>query len=433
MKYSFLHTSDLHLDLPMQGISRTPPALAEILRDASLEAFESIVDLAVEREVAFVLISGDLCGGKSGEPWPLRAHVQLLHGLQRLHANGIETVLTLGANDPTHPLSSPDGVQRLPAGTTILDSFGELSSCVVGKDRAGPQGLATIHGMRWLPDGSALEALRGAAESQGIQIGLVHAPIGNTSQGDAASFDDLRSSGLDYWALGHRHQHEVHAGENGSPYIVFPGTPQGRSPHYGELGAKGCVRVDCEDGQVLGAEFEPCDRVRFVEVEVAGASSFEDSRDRLEDEFQRIREVHRGRTVVIDGSLSAAPDAAFSVDEEVLRKLLSTLRESAEGNYPLAWWNRLRLATTPPESATAADLHDLLGDLRTLVSEQVAAESAAGELHEPWTAKAAPEWTTVDQPALDGILRPLNRSERLDLLLYAEREAVARVEKGGWR
>lgn len=38
MAFRFLHAADLHLDTPFHGLGKTVPAVADVLRDASIDA-----------------------------------------------------------------------------------------------------------------------------------------------------------------------------------------------------------------------------------------------------------------------------------------------------------------------------------------------------------------------------------------------------------
>ena len=59
--FSFLHTGDLHLDTPFAGLtSAAPPVISERLRLATLQAWDRIVSLAIERRVDFVVVAGDV-------------------------------------------------------------------------------------------------------------------------------------------------------------------------------------------------------------------------------------------------------------------------------------------------------------------------------------------------------------------------------------
>src|SRR3546814_3031507 len=63
------------------------------------------------------------------------------------------------------------------------------------------------------------------------------------------SFEELKSRGYDYWALGHVHEFEVVSTE---PHVIFPGNVQGRTIR--ETGAKRAVLVAVDDGEVASVE-----------------------------------------------------------------------------------------------------------------------------------------------------------------------------------
>ena len=63
MDFSFLHTADLHLGSPFLGLSSTDEELARLVSSASREAFEELVAQAIERQVNFVVIAGDVYDG----------------------------------------------------------------------------------------------------------------------------------------------------------------------------------------------------------------------------------------------------------------------------------------------------------------------------------------------------------------------------------
>ncbi len=61
--FQFLHCADLHIDSPLRGLEADPDAPVERIRNATRDAFTSLVDYATEQQVAFVLAAGDLYDG----------------------------------------------------------------------------------------------------------------------------------------------------------------------------------------------------------------------------------------------------------------------------------------------------------------------------------------------------------------------------------
>ena len=59
----FLHAADLHLDTPFTSVGGYPDRVGAALREASLEAWEALVQTALDRRVAFVVLAGDIYDG----------------------------------------------------------------------------------------------------------------------------------------------------------------------------------------------------------------------------------------------------------------------------------------------------------------------------------------------------------------------------------
>ncbi len=64
--FKFLHAADIHLDSPLRGLARYEGVPAEDVRLATRTALNNLVDAAIEEEVAFIIIAGDLYDGE----WP---------------------------------------------------------------------------------------------------------------------------------------------------------------------------------------------------------------------------------------------------------------------------------------------------------------------------------------------------------------------------
>ena len=61
--FRFLHAADIHLDSPLVGLDRYESAPVDAVRSATRRAFENLVRVAIDEEVAFVLLAGDLYDG----------------------------------------------------------------------------------------------------------------------------------------------------------------------------------------------------------------------------------------------------------------------------------------------------------------------------------------------------------------------------------
>ena len=115
-RFRFLHASDLHLDSPYQGVGTVPPDVGAMLKDASLEAFDRLTDLALDRQVAFVLLAGDLYDGPERG---VRAQLRFLRAVERMGQAGIQVFVVHGNHDP---LGGWTAFRELPSNLTIFNS-----------------------------------------------------------------------------------------------------------------------------------------------------------------------------------------------------------------------------------------------------------------------------------------------------------------------
>lgn len=260
MSFRFLHAADLHLDTPFRGVGRLDERLATRLRDASLEAWDALVRAALQAQVSFVVLAGDIYDGpKRG----LRAQVRFHAGLERLAAAGIRVFICHGNHDPVG--SDWTAIDRWPDGVTL---FG--SDTVEAVHFEAPDGTPiVVHGISFgRPAETDNLALRFPAAPAGcFSVAVLHANVGDQpghSPYSPCQLDDLHRTGHDYWALGHVHRRRV---LSDAPCVAYPGNLQGRSFAPGERGAKGALLVEVE-GDRIAPTFLALDRARFVEVDL---------------------------------------------------------------------------------------------------------------------------------------------------------------------
>ena len=239
----FLHTADLHIDSPLRGLSRYAGAPLERLRGATRRALERLVDLAVDEQVDFVLIAGDLYD----RDWQdFHTGLFVREQLVRLGRAGIAVFIVQGNHDArgviTRQIPWPDNVtvfSSRSAETVRLESL-----------------RVAIHGHSF-PDREVPEDLVPGfppAVPGYFNIGRLHTSLSGIGGHDTyapTTLPSLRSRGYDYWALGHIHARQVVCEQ---PRVVFPGNLQGR--HARETGAKGCELVSVEGG-CMTARFMP--------------------------------------------------------------------------------------------------------------------------------------------------------------------------------
>src|SRR5437764_539622 len=116
-RFKFVHAADLHLDSPLRLLDAEPRVRA-LAKEATFKAFETIIDLCIREQVAFLLIAGDLFDAKDRS---VRARLSLATGLRRLDAAGIRTFIVHGNHDPL----SSSGAVGLPASAKVFGASWE--------------------------------------------------------------------------------------------------------------------------------------------------------------------------------------------------------------------------------------------------------------------------------------------------------------------
>ncbi|MGG1685633.1 metallophosphoesterase family protein [Pseudalkalibacillus sp. NRS-1564] len=235
---TFLHCADLHLDRPFSGTNQLPKSIHEFVRESAYRSLRTIVDIAINQRVDFVLFAGDLFDSSYRS---LKAQMILLQQLKRLDEAGIYSYLSHGNHDALDgewvDLTWPD---------TSYFFGAEVESVSYNRDQTP---IAYIHGFSY-PTRHVNEKMVSAYErvdEESFQIGMLHGNLeGQTEHSSYAPFTitELMNKKFDYWALGHIHQRAILSEE---PFIVYPGNIQGA--HSKERGEKGCYVVKLSDSE----------------------------------------------------------------------------------------------------------------------------------------------------------------------------------------
>ncbi|MFD3447258.1 exonuclease SbcCD subunit D [Microbacteriaceae bacterium 4G12] len=233
-KLTFIHAADLHLDSPFKGMETSvPPVLFERMKESTFRSFSRIVDKAIQEQVDFVVLSGDLY---DAETRSLRAQVFVREQLRRLHTYHIPVYIIHGNHDHLGgswaAIEFPDNVHVFCEPYVEKKPFyknGELYAYIYGfsyHQKAVTENMTA----QYTKDDSAI-----------FHIGMLHGSLdGNTDHSRYAPFllRELLEKQFDYWALGHIHKRSILSLQ---PPIVYPGNIQGR--HRKESGEKGCYLV----------------------------------------------------------------------------------------------------------------------------------------------------------------------------------------------
>lgn len=270
-----LHTADVHLDSPLRSLALRDPELRDRVRTSSRTALTRIVDTALAEEVAALLIAGDLFDGAERSA---RTAAFLTLQLERLRERGIRAFYIKGNHDAENPLT---GELTLPDNVHVFDGRG-------GKVQLAEN--VWIHGVSFA-NRHAPESLlpRFPAPVAGaVNIAMLHTSLAGAEGHDPyapCTVGELTAAGFDYWALGHVHRRQVHSK---APWIVMPGTPQGRD--MGEPGPKSATLLTID--KAIEIEEVPTSAVEFLHLRIDATDT--DSDDALRDMVKRtLRDTAR--------------------------------------------------------------------------------------------------------------------------------------------
>ena len=277
---TFIHAADIHLGRPFTGLERSSAELGELFQNAHYEAWNRVVQTALDRRVDFVTLGGDVLDSSSAS---VRARVSLRDGMKRLQDASIPVFMALGNHDPL--ATFPHSLRQLPG----LHLFGPEPEGLFPHSVEQTEGVM-IFGASFPRAAVAENLVAGFRRDPGLDlaIGVVHANvcgIGGHRNYAPCSLDDLRATGMDVWCLGHVHAPTVLCR---SPLIIYPGTPQGA--HVNESGPHGCYLISVSDRGSMEARFIPTAPVLWVttEVDVTRTESVEDVLDAIEAETSRL-------------------------------------------------------------------------------------------------------------------------------------------------
>jgi exonuclease SbcD len=380
--FRFLHTGDLHLDSPFEGLSaEAPPEVLALLRSATTDAWRAVVRTAIEARVDFVVVAGDVFEGASPT---LLGQTRFRDGLAKLADAGIPSFVVHGNHDPLDgrswapSLDFPGTVHRF--GTDDVEAVPHL--------RAGRE-IARIHG-RSYPRAAVSEnyALGFRADPAApFSIGLLHANVGDRP-GHAnyapCSVDDLRASGMDYWALGHIHQPGQVVAD---PPAIYCGIPQGRDP--GELGPRGCYLVEVDAAGRATPRFVATDLVRWQPLEVAIDPLTDDEGliGACREAIGVALDAADGRSLVVRARLTGRGALHTTLARPgYLDHLRELLNEERSLTPPFVWVESARDVTRPEiDLESRRNAPDFVGDfLRTAAVARRSRGSTDPEEHERW-------------------------------------------------
>lgn len=366
-----IHAADIHLDSPLQGLSRLGDAgLVAELRAATRRAYDNLVQRCIHENADLLVIAGDIYDGdwrsyETGE--------HFVGGLRTLRDSGIEVVLLYGNHDAessiTKRLTMPNGVRVLSTSEPESVEFQDLGVVVHGQGYAVRDVLENL-------------AQHYPHRRDGwVNLGVLHTGI----QGIAGharyapcTVDDLTACEYEYFALGHIHQRGAQA--EGDATAWFSGNLQGRHPR--EAGPKGALVVDVEPSTPAQVRFAECDVARWcvLEPNLGECKDIDDVVGAMASEYQAALGQAGDRPLVVRfrllgetpaaGALAADPERIYAEARSMMRTGSATEKVLIDVSPPVSWSTldpELAVRVTDAAQGLAGDpvkVREILGDLR---------------------------------------------------------------------
>lgn len=430
MAITALHAADLHLGSPLRAVEDASSSLAEALSRATYDAFRRVVTVALEREVDFVVVAGDLY---DREARSVRANEFLAEQFGRLADADIPCYVVHGNHDP---LGEGAELLDLPATVTVFGADEVETAHYPDSDDPEARILGTSYGSRH-ESGSPYYYYT-PPDRTIPNVGVLHTGLNPDGRRYApCSPSDLARKDIDYWALGHIHS----PGRIDGAPAAYAGIPQAR--HVGETEVGGCLIVEIEARGDPAVEFVPTSPIVWQRIDIdVGEATLDDQplrnltdlesyvddlaidlRTSEYDPFLTavdlpVAEVDwEPEGIVCRWELTGRGELHEVLDEEATDVLAERLRERLASGSPFVWTEtvRDRTAAPLPDADILIEEDEVIGELVSLADEmrednEVRDElrSLTGEVWE-WVDDPDREDTPADRFALD--------TRRLDDLL----------------
>ncbi len=417
--FRFIHAADLHLDSQCKNLKEKNQTIGNRLQRATFDAYETLIDLCIEKEVSFLVIAGDVF---DGETKSLQAQLKFRDGLVRLDKHGINAFICHGNHDPLDSwkanLSFPTNVHQFKEQAEQVPGYvdGSIQYRVCGISYPTKQIKHSLLNKFPKPDWPE------------FTIGLLHANVGNNDRHEPyapCTVEELTELGYDYWALGHVHT-RVELQQN-HPWIGYPGNSQGRSPI--ETGPRGVYVVEVGDDKRVTPEFVAVHAVLWEQhdVSIDGLETVDQLDERIQATVDEISENAGERDVVYRIHLVGRGLVHRDLTEENSpQEWADRLNGEGRNNHePLSWCAGVKITTTYPHDLDRLRKgEDVIGDFLKLTNElaqdETLTEQVKQELSELFAQRNAKRYLKeVEGAMLQDVQTLLKQAESkaLDLLI----------------
>lgn len=299
-----LATADLHLGKSSSDITGSHASTKFTLN--------KITEYCVDQKVDVLLLSGDIVD------WDNRffeAYGPLQESFDRLGRHGIKIYLVAGNHDFNvlpQIISTGDN--------THVHLLGENQQWEVQEFKKNGQTIQFVgwsFANRYVYDSPMLTWDASILNPNFTTIGLLHGDVDshNSSYGPIR-LNDLRSSGVALWVLGHIHKPQQLIDQ---PQVWYPGSPQALSAK--ETGVHGPLLITVQPNQTPQVEQIKISPVRYenIEIDISGVRNEEELRSRVvksldEETDGIIKELEQVKSLVYHITLAGKNSLAKEIE-----------------------------------------------------------------------------------------------------------------------
>ncbi len=304
--FRFLHTADLHIDIPFSSLACLDGTAAERRVEHRL-LIKKMIQKAEDEEVDAIFISGDLFEHE----YVSRASILFLNECFSSVPH-ISIFISPGNHDP-YVKNSYYCSYEWAENVYIFDTqvrgiyLDHLNVCVYG-----------VGFNDFLMFDSKLKGFRVEDESK-INILVTHGDLNNMSGGQGyhrISSVDLESSGLDYIALGHIHKY---TGSLVKGKACYPGSPVALG--FDEPGPHGVVIGEVSK-KGIHLEFKPIDKRQYVtlNIDVTGCQSSQSMASHILEALNARLDYNNYYRIVVKGMVESQVIEDIEVSKKIVEE-----------------------------------------------------------------------------------------------------------------
>ena len=298
-KIKILQAGDLHFDTPFKDLNKN---IALISKEELLEVFSKIIDMSMENSVDILLLTGDIFDNLTVNKKTL---IFIKNQLERI--SNIKVFISPGNHDPYNEKSFYKMI-NWPENVYIFK--GNLEYIVIEDLKTVVFGAAfnEYHVRK-----SMIKDI--TVNKDYINIMTIHGDISNTDEGNdynPITLKDIGSSGLDYIAIGHRHNFSGILRENNT-YYAYAGCPQGRG--FDELDDKGIIIGEIAKGAV-DLRFQRTSKRNYYvkEIDISNSVSYEEVRIKIISSINEEDRKNNLYKIILKGEI----ESYINLKEEVI-------------------------------------------------------------------------------------------------------------------